>query len=116
MLIDQDVNKAPSVSVPFFGQAARTPIAAAALALRRDLPILPIFAQRRPEGGHRIVVKPPLRFAPTGDRNRDIRALTRMCNEAIEESIRKNPAEWVWWHRRWRRKPVPGLDMDSDLN
>jgi len=116
MLIDQDVNKVPSVAVSFLGQTARTPIAAAALAIRRNVPVLPIFAQRRSAGGHRVVVRPPLRFTPTGNRNQDIGTLTRMCNEAIEENIRKNPAEWVWWHRRWRRKPVPGLDLDSELN
>lgn len=115
LLIDQDL-QAPSVSVPFFGRLARTPAAAAALAVRRNLPIVPAFAQRRPEGGHRLTVLPPLYPPQSGDRRLDVLELTRRCNEIIEERVRMNPAEWVWWHKRWRRKPVPKLDLDADIH
>lgn len=115
LLIDQDL-QAPSVSVPFFGRLARTPAAAAALAVRRDLPIVPAFARRRPEGGHLLSVLPPLHPPHSGDRRADIIALTRRCNEIIEERVRQNPSEWVWWHKRWRRQPVPRLDLDADIH
>ena len=115
LLIDQDL-QAPSVSVPFFGRLARTPVAAAALAVRRDLPIVPAFAQRRPEGGHRLTVLPPLYSPRSGDRRMDVLELTRRCNEIIEERVRLNPSEWVWWHKRWRRAPVPKLDLDADIH
>ena len=26
------------------------------------------------------------------------------------------PTEWVWWHKRWRRRPVPNLDLDSRID
>ena len=102
--------------MPFFGRMARTPAAAAALAVRRDLPIVPAFAQRRPEGGHRLTVLSPLYPPRSGDRRMDVLALTTRCNEIIEERVRQNPAEWVWWHKRWRRKPVPRLDLDADFH
>ncbi|MFQ5666439.1 MAG: lysophospholipid acyltransferase family protein [Candidatus Binatia bacterium] len=114
MVIDQDT-EAPSVSVPFFGRLARTPAAAASLALRSDLPITTVFIKRRPEPGHRITICPPVEVARSGDRQADIRALTRQLNAALETHIRKNPAEWVWWHRRWRRAPLPHLDLDRDF-
>lgn len=114
MLIDQDT-RVPSVSVPFFGRMARTPAAAAALAVRRDLPVLPAFAQRRGEGGHRLTFLPPIQASRSGDRRRDVADLTRSFNQLIEERIRKNPAEWVWWHRRWRHAPIPRLDLDSEV-
>jgi Kdo2-lipid IVA lauroyltransferase/acyltransferase len=114
LLIDQDT-RAPSISVPFFGKMARTPAAAAALAVRRDLPIVPIFMHRRAEGGHCLTVLPPIRPAGSGDRRRDVLELTRVCSEILEERIRKNPAEWVWWHRRWRRPPIPRLDLDREI-
>jgi KDO2-lipid IV(A) lauroyltransferase len=112
MLIDQDTH-APSVSVPFFGRMARTPAAAAALAIRRELPAVAMFIQRRPQGGHRISIDPPFAMEPSGDPQADIRALTRKFNEVLERQIRRNPAEWVWWHRRWRRAPVAQLDLDA---
>jgi Kdo2-lipid IVA lauroyltransferase/acyltransferase len=114
LLIDQDT-RVPSVSVPFFGRMARTPAAAAALALRRELPVLPVFAQRRPGGGHRLTFLPPIRPTSTGDRRRDVAALTTIFNQILEERIVSNPAEWVWWHRRWRHPPIPRLDLDCKV-
>ncbi len=114
LVIDQDTH-APSVSVPFFGRLARTPAAAAVLAVRRNLPTLPVFAQRRPEGGHRLTCLPPLYPSHSGDRRRDILELTHRFSRVLEERIRQNPAEWVWWHRRWRRAPVPRLDLDDRI-
>ena len=115
MLVDQDTN-VQSLSVPFFGRAARTPVAAASLAVRRELPVLVAFIQRRAGGGHRISVQPPIAVPASGDKKKDIQVLTQIFNQRIEEQIRRNPAEWVWWHRRWRRAPQPGLDVDSDAN
>lgn len=114
LIIDQDI-KAPSVSVPFFGRLARTPAAAAALAVRRNLPIIPVFAQRRPEGGHRFTALPPIYPAKSADRRRDILELTHEFSRILEDRIRQNPAEWVWWHKRWRRPPVPRLDLDGEI-
>jgi len=114
MLIDQDT-KATSVSVPFFGRSARTPSAAAALALRRGVPVFAAFIQRRATGGHRITILPPFELPDSGDQKADIREFTAAFNRALEHQIRNNPAEWVWWHRRWRRGPLPDLDIDRDL-
>jgi KDO2-lipid IV(A) lauroyltransferase len=114
MLIDQDT-RAPSVSVPFFGRLARTPAAAASLAIRRDIPAIAVFIRRRPGGGHRITITPPFVIERSGDMTTDIRTLTRQFNAALEAQIRENPAEWVWWHRRWRRAPVARLDLDRDF-
>jgi KDO2-lipid IV(A) lauroyltransferase len=114
MVIDQDTH-APSVSVPFFGRLARTPAAAASLAIRRDLPATAVFIQRRGQGGHRITVCPPFVIERSGEQRADIAALTRQFNLALASQIRRNPAEWVWWHRRWRRQPLPHLDLDRDI-
>jgi KDO2-lipid IV(A) lauroyltransferase len=113
LLIDLDI-RVPSVSVPFFGRLARTPAAAAVLAVRRDLPVVLTFAQRRPEGGHLFTIRPPIYPPNSGDRQRDIVALTCELSRILEEHIRQHPTEWIWWHRRWRRPPVPGLDLDAE--
>lgn len=114
MMLDQDI-QTPSVSVPFFGRMARTPAAAASLAVRRNIPVLPAFAQRRPEGGHRFIIKPLVHPPQSGDRRADVLELTRTFSAILEERIRQNPAEWVWWHRRWRRRPLPQLDLDPEI-
>ncbi len=112
-LIDQDI-LTPSISVPFFGRPARTPAAAAILAVRRNLALLPAFAQRRPTGGHRFIFLPALYAPAEGDRRQAIVELTRQLNRLLEAHIRANPTEWAWWHRRWRRPPNPDLDLDAE--
>jgi KDO2-lipid IV(A) lauroyltransferase len=114
MLIDHD-SRAPSVSVPFVGRMARTPAAAATLAVRRNLPVIPAFAQRRPGGGHRFTLLEPVLPRQSGDRRADIIELTGTFNTILEARMRQNPAEWTWWHRGWRRPPLPQLDLDAEI-
>jgi len=68
--------------------------------------VVTVFIRRRPEGGHLITFErvPIERTAGTGQ----ITALTARFTAAIEAAIRRAPAEWVWWHERWRRQPPPG--------
>ena len=98
LLIDQDTRGA-GVFVPFFGRPARTPPGPAVLALRAGAPVLTVFIRRRPDGGHTIAFE----RIPVPARGRDtVVALTARLTAAIETAIRSAPAEWVWWHRRWR--------------
>ena len=102
MLIDQDTRGA-GVFVPFFGRPAHTPPGAALLALRARVPVVSVFIERRPEGGHLVRVSPVPAELPRG---RDgVRELTARLTAAIEAQIRRSPAEWVWWHERWRKQP-----------
>jgi lauroyl/myristoyl acyltransferase len=51
----------------------------------------------------------------SGDRQADILELTRQFNQILEDRIRQQPTEWNWWHRRWRRPPLPHLDLDAAI-
>jgi KDO2-lipid IV(A) lauroyltransferase len=102
LLIDQDTRGA-GVFVPFFGRPARTPPGPAVLALRAKAPVLTVFIRRRPDGGHTIAFeRVPLPPRPGRDA---VVGLTARLTAAIEAHIRTAPAEWVWWHRRWRSEP-----------
>ena len=102
MLIDQDTRGA-GVFVPFFGRPAHTPPGAALLALRARVPVVTVFIERRPEGGHLVRVSPVPAELPRG--REGVRELTTRLTAAIEAQIRRSPAEWVWWHERWRKQP-----------
>lgn len=103
MLIDQDT-KVQGVFVPFFGDLAWTPRAAADLALRTGAGVAAMFAHRKPDGGH-VVSGRRIAFAPTGDLEADAVALTAAMTRAIEDEVRRVPTEWVWMHRRWKTRP-----------
>lgn len=109
LLIDQDT-RVQGVFVPFFGQLAFTPRAAADFALRFGAPVVVGTIHRRgpaPSDGHRIdLVEIPF-SADAPDNEAEAVRLTAACTAALEDSIRRHPAEWVWMHQRWRTRP-PG--------
>jgi len=102
ILMDQD-SRGGGVFVPFFGRPAHTPPGAAVLALRTRAPVVTVFIRRRPEAGHVITFeRVPIHH---GAGRGQLTALTARFTAAIEGAIRTSPAEWVWWHERWRRQP-----------
>lgn len=103
MLIDQDT-AVQGVFVPFFGELAYTPRAAADLALRTGAGVVAVFIHRKPGGGHLVTAR-PVPFEATGDAQADAVALTAAMTAEIETDIRAHPHEWVWMHRRWKTRP-----------
>lgn len=105
VLIDQDID-AEGVFVPFFGRLAWTPVGAASLALRRGAPILPILSRRLAPGLHEIEVFDPIEPAAGLSGDDAARDVTAQATAVIERWIRRTPAQWVWMHRRWKRRPA----------
>jgi KDO2-lipid IV(A) lauroyltransferase len=103
MLIDQDI-RVDGVWVPFFGRPAHTPVGAAKIALRQGAAVVPAFIERRPGGRHLA------RFLPPLDLPEDPEAATAAMTAVIEEQVRRVPEQWVWMHRRWRRRPPAEQD------
>jgi len=98
--IDQDI-RANSVFVPFFGRLAHTPVGPAQMAIRWSMAVVPAFCERLEDGRHVV------RFQPRLATHQDEVELTAAITEAIEAQVRRRPEQWVWMHRRWRRKPPP---------
>jgi KDO2-lipid IV(A) lauroyltransferase len=98
LLIDQDT-RVPGVFVPFFGRAAFTPVAAAAIALRTGAPVVVGSIRRRRDGGHEVTVEPCALPA-------EPRAATALITARFEERVRRRPSQWVWFHERWRTIPA----------
>ena len=102
MLIDQDTD-VQSVFVPFFGKPAKTPRAAADLAIRTEAAVILGFCQRVGPLKYRIDMREvPL---PQGDDEAAVVKLTTDMSHGIEDAIRSAPEQWVWMHRRWKSQP-----------
>jgi KDO2-lipid IV(A) lauroyltransferase len=101
VLIDQHTRVA-GAWVPFFGRPAHTPTAVAKLALATGAAIVPmgIFLER--SGSHVVRVMPEVPVRNTGAREADVQRITADASQAVEDLIRLDPAQWVWFHRRWR--------------
>ncbi|HTN51683.1 MAG TPA: lipid A biosynthesis acyltransferase [Anaeromyxobacter sp.] len=105
ILIDQDIDDVQSIPVPFFGRPARTPRAAADLALRFGAALLVVTSHRRgPRAGdgHVIEVVEVPHDPSAPDLEAEVTRLTAACAAAQEAAIRRHPAEWVWMHQRWK--------------
>ena len=102
LLIDQDT-QVQSLFVPFFGELAATPRAAADLALRTGAAVVVGFCQREGEGYRLWMEEVPWRAGE--DREADALALTAALSQRIEAAIRRAPEQWVWMHQRWKTRP-----------
>ncbi|MBB2200789.1 lysophospholipid acyltransferase family protein [Gluconacetobacter tumulisoli] len=110
LLVDQKMND--GIAVPFFGRPAMTAPALARLALRFDLPIMPVYVLRLGGGRFRMVCEKPIDVPRTGNREADTYAITLMVNATLERWIRARPATWLWLHRRWPKEP-PRQDVPA---
>ncbi|XXF79132.1 lysophospholipid acyltransferase family protein [Myxococcaceae bacterium GXIMD 01537] len=102
LLIDQDT-RVQSLFVPFFGELAATPRAAADLALRTGAAVVVGFCQREGRGYRMRFEEVPT--PETDDREAAALALTAALSERIEAAIRRAPEQWVWMHQRWKTRP-----------
>ncbi len=48
--------------------------------------------------------------ADPADRDAETSRLTAACTAILEGAIRRNPAEWVWMHERWKTQPEAAAD------
>jgi len=104
ILIDQDTD-VESAFVDFMGRPAWTPTAAASMAIKFGAPVIFGTIRRGNDNRHAITIEGPLELVRTGNDEKDIVANTAMLTKKIEERIARNPEQWVWMHRRWRRQP-----------
>ena len=101
LLTDQHARKG-GVMLEFFGRPAATYTTPAMLHLVTRAPLC--FACCRRFGPRRFVLSssPLIEVAPSGNRQRDVRAILEKINGYLEEEIRESPDQYLWGHRRWR--------------
>ncbi len=100
LLADQKMND--GIESDFFGRPAMSPAAPATMALRYDVPIIPVSFVRVEDTRFAVKFWPPLEFEKTGDMQADVAAVTGMINRFLEDCIRAHPGQWLWLHRRWK--------------
>lgn len=100
LLSDQHVGR-KGVRIPFFGHECSTSIAPAVLARRYDLPLFTAVCFRVALGRWRIEVGEEIaRRTDAGPR--DTGEIMSDVNAAFEIAVRRDPANWLWAHDRWR--------------
>lgn len=100
LLTDQDAGP-NGLFIEFLGKMSSTPTGPTIFAKKFKVPVVPIFIVRKPEGGHRIILQPPLYYQDTGQEIDDIYNFTVKITNIIEATIRQYPDEWLWFQKRW---------------
>ena len=101
-LPDMDFGERDAAFVPFFGVPAATLLAPSRLARALDMVVQPVLAEMLPGGqGYRVRFMPPWSHFPTDDAVAD----TAMMNRWIESEIRRDPAQYLWVHKRFKTRP-----------
>ena len=97
---DQDMRGKETVFAPFFGVPAATITATHQFARLSGCAVVPFFHRRK---GDRYVLRiaPPLEDFPSKDAVAD----SARVNAAIEAMVREAPSQYLWIHRRFKRRP-----------
>jgi len=98
---DQDYGIKHSIFAPFFGITAATVPGTARFAKLGDAQVMAFMHYREANGHYRIEISAPLENFPSGD---DLADTTRV-NQLIEQTIRQQPDQYLWVHRRFKTRP-----------
>jgi len=91
---------------------AVTNVATSRLARLSEAPVLPFFPERMEDGrGYRILIGAPLEDFPGEDPVADAIRFNRL----IEARIRAVPHQYLWVHRRFKKRPGELEDVYADV-
>jgi KDO2-lipid IV(A) lauroyltransferase len=98
---DQDMRGKDTVFAPFFGVPAATITATHQFARLSGCSVIPFFHRR--EGADYVLrVGAPLADFPSSDATAD----SARVNASIEAMVREAPSQYLWIHRRFKRRPA----------
>lgn len=109
-LMDQDA-LTRGVFVRFMGRWASTYSSAAMLAVRYQVPVVPIYSGPNPDGTVSARALPHLDIPHTGDMERDIWTATQIMTWSLEARVHEDPRWWFWLHRRFKTLPSEGYPL-----
>jgi Kdo2-lipid IVA lauroyltransferase/acyltransferase len=108
---DQDPSRGDSVHVPFFGQPAHSLTSTHQLARLSGAAVVLFEHARLDDGSYRLRLWPAFDDFPSTDATAD----TARVMAGIETVAWHAPAQYLWIHRRFKRRPEGVADPYADL-
>ncbi len=100
VLVDQKFLN--GIDTTFFGAPCLTSPLVAKLARQFNCDIYPAYCIRLPGGRFRLTLEDKLEVPHSHNGQIDRVALTQVINDRVETWVRKNPGQWMWFHKRWQ--------------
>ena len=91
--------------LPFMGRPASSSSAPAIFALRYRASLRTAICYRTSLAHWEIEIGPEIATRENGH-PRPVETITREINAALEEAVRRDPANWFWVHNRWKDPPL----------
>jgi len=88
--------------VALFGRSLHLPLGPAALARAAGCLAVPVFCFREGRRSYRLVVREPIAPVDTGEKERDLEAMTRAIAHEVEWAIRDRPHQWFCFRDLWK--------------
>ncbi len=105
LLLDQKLNPPEGFYIDFCGRRAPTGGTPALLQIRFGIPVQPVFMVRTGHQKYRLILPEPIPWEEHGDPvEEQVRALTILHQNLMEQMIRRYPEQWFWMHNRWGLK------------
>ncbi|AOY89518.1 lipid A biosynthesis acyltransferase [Marinobacter salinus] len=98
---DQDFGKKSEVFVPFFGVQAGCITSPSYIARESGAAVICVSHLRMPDGSYRVVFS-PIREEFGDDLQKD----AEVWNRFIETTIREQPDQYLWLHKRFKSRPA----------
>ncbi len=96
LMIDQRVTEGERIN--FFGHPALTTTLPAQLALKFNIPIVPVFIERKGDAYFEIEFLDEIEINNSLQKSK----ITEKLNNVLEKMILKNSNQWIWTHNRWK--------------
>ncbi len=96
LMIDQRVSE--GILSNFFNEKALTTTIPAQLVKKFNIPIVPIYIERKSGLKFKISVNEPIYFS----NDTSIKIITDELNKTLEKMIIEKPDQWIWSHNRWK--------------
>jgi lauroyl/myristoyl acyltransferase len=101
------------VWLPFFGAPAPFPRGPFVLSQRTGAPLIPTFITYTPELRFRVELAPPIRIESAGDPELALGDAMRSWVQALEDAIRRHPAQWYTFYDPWLEVERPEPESGS---
>lgn len=100
ILGDQDA-RSSGWKLNFFERDASTYAGAVQFAKRTGAPIVPVFLHRQGWLKHKLQVYPARKINKDASKE-ELKLQLQSLVDLTEKEIKKNPADWMWLHKRWK--------------
>jgi KDO2-lipid IV(A) lauroyltransferase len=99
MLVDQKFSN--GIRTTFFGRPCETSPLLPKLARQFDCDVYPTRSMRLPGNRFKLEIEEKLNLPRDAEGKVDIAATAQLLNDVVERWVREDPAQWMWFHKRW---------------